>query len=291
MFRSSRMISIAWFVFIVVVPCADAQDEKVFRTLAPAALESLLKDFKIDFNKTSAKKGDEHYFEFKRDKFRVRLTQYSPQELKVDCVFRGLPLETVNLWNAAARFSRASQHKNGSGSVTLLEYGLDISGGATPGTIKQFVLRFDEELKNYDKFVNANDDVILAAVTNDNIENALKTEGLAYTKKANKDGIMMFDFALNDHHLRLYNFGGKDLMIDTHYKKISLENVNGFNLKRKFIRVVNFTGKTDYTSLECNLDCEAGVTEGMIRHWINAFGSDAQLFADFTKELHAAEKK
>ena len=108
----------------------------------------------------------------------------------------------------------------------------------------------------------------------------------------NNAGVMMFDFELGGHNLRLYNFGGKDLMIDTHFKKVSLDEANRYNLSRKFMRVVNYKGKdVEYTALECNLDCEAGVTEGMIRHWINSFGEDARLFADYAKKLQTPEKK
>jgi hypothetical protein len=293
MFRASRMISVAWFVFIVVIPCAQGQDDKVFRALSPEATEKLLQDLKIEYKKTSSKKGDEHYYDLLRDTFKVRLTHFSPREMKLDCVFRGMPIDAVNAWNSSTRFSRASHLKESTGELTLLDYALDLSGGATTGTVKQFVLRFDEELKKYDKFVaaNAGADVVLTEVTNDKLENLLKTQGINYTKKANKDGIMMFDFALNDHQLRLYNFGGKDLMIDTHYKKISLEQANRYNLNRKFIRVVNFTGKAEYTSLESNLDCEAGVTEGAIRNWIESFAGDARHFAEFTKNPQAADKK
>ena len=286
MSRLSRMI-LTLFVFIVVIPRTQAQDEKIFRALTPEATEKLLQELKLEFNKSVSKKGDEHYFEFKREKFRIRLTQYPSQELKLDCVFRGVPLDMVNLWNTGARYSRATLHKDGATDITLLEYALDISGGATAGTIKQFVQRFDEDLKKYDKYVsgNAAADVSLALVGNDNIENVLKSEGIDFKKKANPAGIMMFDFEVSGHNLRLYNFGGKDLMIDTHFRKITLEQANRYNLNRKFVRVVNYKGKdVEYTALECNLDCEAGVTEGMIRHWILSFGEDARHFADFTKK-------
>lgn len=289
-----RRITLAAVIFIAVVPFARAQDDKVFRAITPDAAESILKDMKIEYVKSSAKKGEEHYYDFKRDNFKVRLTWFSSTELMLDCVFRGVPIEKVNGWNSSTRLSRASHHKDGSNELTILEYGLDISGGATVGTIKQFILRFDDELKKYDKLVNTtvNEDAILAEVTNDKIENILKTQSINFTKKMNNAGVMMYDFELNGHNLRLYNFGGKDLMIDTHFKKIALEHVNGYNLNRKFIRVVNYKGKdVEYTALECNLDCEAGVTEGIVRHWINSFGDDARHFAEYTKKLPPVEKK
>jgi Putative bacterial sensory transduction regulator len=291
MFHISRMIP-ALIVFIVVVPYTFAQEDRVFRELKPEATQKLLQELKIEFNKTASPKGEETYFEYKRDNYRIRLTQYSATELKLDCVFRGVSLEQVNLWNLATRFSKATHHKDGATEITMLEYALDISGGATAGTVKQFMQRFEDDLKKYDKFVTGttNADVVLASVGNDNIETVLKSEGLSFKKKVNNAGVAMFDFELNGHNLRLYNFGGKDLMIDTHFRKIPLEQANRYNLNRKFIRVVNYKGKdVEYTALECNFDCEAGVTEGMIRHWINSFGEDARHFTEFTKKLE--EKK
>jgi hypothetical protein len=254
----------------------------------------MLQDLKIDFKKSTSKKGDEHYFEFIREGFRIRLTQFSPTELKLDCVFRGIRLVKVYEWNFSARFGKVAHYQDASGEITLLDYSLDVSGGVTAGAFKQFIVRFDDELKKYDKYVNGsiNENLILAEVTNDKIENILKAQGITYKKKTNNAGVMMFDFDLTGHNLRLYNFGGKDLMIDTHFKKISLEDVNRYNLNRKFIRVVNYKGKdVEYTALECNLDCEAGVSEGMIRHWILSFSEDAQHFGDYAKKLQAPEKK
>ena len=78
-----------------------------------------------------------------------------------------------------------------------------------------------------------------------------------------------------------------------HLEEAALEDINRYNLNRKFVRVVNFQGKdTEYTALEINFDCEAGVTDAMVRHWIVSFGEDARHFADYAKKLQqTAEKK
>ena len=166
MLRMIRMLLIT-FPLLALAPYARAQDDKVFRELTPDATEKLLKEQKIEFAKSSAKKGDEHYYDFMRGNFKVRLTFVSPKELMIDCVFRGIPIEKVNQYNTITRVARASYQRDNSGSFTLLEYGLDISGGATAGTIKAFVARFDEELKNFDRFIveNAAADTVLTTVT------------------------------------------------------------------------------------------------------------------------------
>ena len=71
-----------------------------------------------------------------------------------------------------------------------------------------------------------------------------------------------------------------------------LEEVNAYNLKKKFIRVVNYKSKeTEYTALEINLDCEAGVTEQMVRHWIIAFAIDVGTFSDYAKMKRGEPEK
>jgi hypothetical protein len=292
MLTLARIIAPALFIFIALLPRAQAQDDKVFRTLTPEATGKILEDFKVEFQKSVSKKGDEHYFEFTRNNYKIRLTLLSADEMLLDCVFRGAPIEKVNQWNTFTRVTRASYHKTSSGDITMLEYGLDLSGGVTAGTVKQFIVRYDEELKKFDKYLgNANDDVILAEVTDEKLENLLKTMAINYQKKANSAGVMMYDFELGGHKLRMYNFGGKDLMIDAHFKKISLDDANRYNLNRKFVRVVNYRGKdVEYTALECNLDCEAGVTEGILRNWITSFGSDARHFSEYAKKLEPSKK-
>src|SRR5438105_4070134 len=105
MFRSARMILFTSVVFLMLVPGVHAQDDKVLRALTPEAAEKLLQDLKIEFKKSSSKKGDEHYYDFTRNSFKIRLTHFSPEELMLDCVFRGLPFEKINQWNAATRLS------------------------------------------------------------------------------------------------------------------------------------------------------------------------------------------
>jgi hypothetical protein len=281
----------ALLISVFIAATVDAQDAKVARDVPPETIAKVLKELKIEFNKTAAPKGDEHYFEFTRSNYRIRLTQFSSQELMLDCVFRGVPIDKVNEWNALARLTRASLHDDPSGKVTLLAYGLDVAGGATEAILEQYIKRFEDELKKYDRFVS--DDTILAAVTDDKLENILKTQGIAFKKSVNANTIPMYDFELNGQKLRMYNFGGKDLMMDVHFRKISLEHANRYNLNRKFVRVVNYKGKdVEYTSLEINLDCEGGVTEGMIRNWILSFGEDARHFSEYAKKLQqTAETK
>src|SRR5688500_9660964 len=103
----SRMLAAALFVFIILAPFTRAQDDKVFRTITPEAIEKVLQEMKIEFNKHASKKGEEHFFEFTRHTYRIRLTRFSPEELLLDCAFRGASLDKVNGWNTLTRVTRA----------------------------------------------------------------------------------------------------------------------------------------------------------------------------------------
>jgi hypothetical protein len=294
MFPLSRMACAALVIFVTVVPCLRAQDPKGAPEMAPDLPEKTLQGMKIDFKKSSSKKGDQQYFDFQRGTFRVRLTQFPTQELMLDCVFRGIPLDKVNEWNTITKLSRVAVHKDATGEFTILEYGLDLTGGVTEGILKQYITRFEDELKKYDGFIasTAVDDTILATVSDEKVEGILKTIGVTYQKKVNSAGVMTFDFDITGHKLRLYNFGGKDLMMDVHFRKIALADANSYNLNKKFVRVVNYKSKeTEYTALEINLDCEAGVTEQMVRHWIVSFGEDVAVFSDYAKKVRGDSEK
>ena len=290
---SIRMLIAALVIFIAVVPSSLAQEDKLQRDLTPEGVEKLLQELKIEFKKVTSKKGDEHYFDFMRSNFRVRWTLFPSKDVMLDCVFAGISIEKLNEWNAFTRVTRASVHKENTGEITILEYGLDLSAGHSTGMLKQYLARFEDELKKYEKFISGAvaEDKILAAVTDDTLEHLLKTQGINYKKQQNATGPVAFFFEMNNQKIRLYNFG-KDLMMEARYPKLALPEVNKYNLNRKFIRAVNYKGKdNEYTSLEINLDCEAGVSEGMIRHWIMSFSEDARHFADYAQKLQVAEKK
>ncbi len=288
-----RMLIASLVVFIVIVPSSLAQEDKLQRDLAPEGIEKLLQELKIEFKKTASKKGDEHYFDFVRSNFRVRWTLFPSKDVMLDCVFAGVTIEKLNEWNAFTRVTRASFHKENTGDITILEYGLDLTAGHSTGMLKQYLARFDDELKKYEKFVTGttNEDKVFAEFTDDKLEHVLKTHGINYQKHQNATGPVTFFFEVNGQKIRLYNFG-KDLMMEARYPKLALAEVNRYNFSRKFIRAVNYKSKdSEYTALEINLDCEAGASEGMIRHWVNSFSEDTRHFAEYAKKLQVAEQK
>lgn len=277
---------------------ASAQGEPVFRAVTVETLEKFLKDQKIDFKKQQGN-GGVILYDFKRGGLNTRLLLLpGGKQLAIGAIFPPTSLEKINQWNTGGRFAGLSLAKGPKGPLTVLEYRLDLAGGVTEGTLKQYIARFDEELKVFQKFsggpgpgtetpkVVAGKDGILPTVTNEVLEKILKDLKLMYRKQVAPNGLTLFEYEKNNHKLHIYNFGGRDLMIDANFPSITPVDANAYNLKRKFIRVVNYRGKQgDYTSLESNLDCTAGVTEGMIRHFITSYDQDMIHFRNYVQKL------
>ena len=65
-------------------------------------------------------------------------------------------------------------------------------------------------------------------------------------------------------------------------KKMPLEDVNRWNAEAKFSRLVLIDLKDKTTlSLEFQLDCVGGVTDAMVKQYINRFDEEAKRFAKF----------
>lgn len=283
----SRFLALA--LTLVLCPVALGQDDKVYRSVTTEQLEGMLTKLKIDYKKKDSKTPDTFYYDFTRLKSTVRLYYYAGKDLMLDVVFRELSLESLNKWNVKAKFTRVCRHQDDKGGFTTLESNLDLVGGVTSGAIEQFLKNFENDLLAFQSFVNADDDVILPVVTSEKLESILKGLNLPFKKQAmkNSETSFVYDFESKNFKLRLSNFNGKDLMLDAVFKKVPLEKANQYNFDRKFIRVVVYgQGEQEFTQLEANFDCSAGVSEGMVRHFITTFDDEVKAFAEFVAKLN-----
>jgi len=119
------------------------------------------------------------------------------------------------------------------------------------------------------------------------LETILKDLEITFQKKPGKKaGIFSYDFEQKGTKIRLYNYGGEDLWIETDFtEKANLEAVNRWNMRAKFSRAVLVKdGPNASISLEAQIDCTLGITEGMIRQFVRNFESEIQAFAQFLKQ-------
>jgi len=128
---------------------------------------------------------------------------------------------------------------------------------------------------------------VYRTVSNDAVEKILQSLELKYQKAERKDKdstTMYFDFTRGGQPFRLYNYGN-DLWIEcTFEKKLIAADINRWNAEAKFSRLVLIEQK-DKTilSLESQLDCLGGVTDAVIKQYINRFDEEAKKFAKFPK--------
>ena len=124
-------------------------------------------------------------------------------------------------------------------------------------------------------------------VSNETVEKILQGLELKYQKDERKDKdntIMFFDFTRGDQAFRLYNYR-TDLWIEcTFDKKLPREEINRWNADAKFSRLVLIEQKDKTVlSLESQLDCLGGVTDAMIKQYVNRFDGEAKKFTKFAK--------
>jgi len=135
-------------------PAPAQNKDKVQRSVSSAKLESILQDMKIKYDKTAGKEDGIHFYDFERNTFRIRLHNYQGRDLWIDVRFNDqTTLKDINEWNIRAKFSRAVLLKEGDKQSTSLEAQIDCLGGITDGMIRQFIVRFDGELKSFVQFL------------------------------------------------------------------------------------------------------------------------------------------
>lgn len=125
---------------------------------------------------------------------------------------------------------------------------------------------------------------VLPRVTNELLEGALKSLDLTFKKESEKDAVHAYLFQRGETKIRLVNYGGSDLWIEAVFdKKLTLEQVNQWNVDARYTRCVllESDAKTS-ASLEMQLDCINGVTEGMVRQFLIRFGGELKEFQKFS---------
>jgi hypothetical protein len=135
-------------------PQAVRAQEKVYRNVSSEKLESILKGMDQDYKKTPGKKDGIFLYDYERNNYKIRLHNYEGKDLWVDAIFNDkTTLEEVNGWNVRAKFSRAVLVKAGDKENIYLESQLDCVGGVTEGMVRQFITRFDGEIREFVKYL------------------------------------------------------------------------------------------------------------------------------------------
>ena len=128
------------------------------------------------------------------------------------------------------------------------------------------------------------DEKVYRNVTSDRLEVVLKELGVEYKKVPGKaEGVHAYDFERNNFKVRLYNYQGKDLWVDAFFSDgLTLEEVNQWNSRAKFSRAVLIkANEKPAVSLESQLDCMGGVSDGMVRQFVRRFDGEIAQFVKY----------
>jgi hypothetical protein len=123
---------------------------------------------------------------------------------------------------------------------------------------------------------------VLKNVSNDMVEKTLQSLDLKFEKgerKVKDSTIAYYDFKRDEQSYRLYNYV-TDLWIECLFdKKLTPELVNAWNAQAKFSRAVLLEQKDKTSlSLESQLDCLGGVTDAMVKQFVNRFDEETKKF-------------
>src|SRR5438132_8121348 len=100
----------------------------------------------------------------------------------------------------------------------------------------------------------ADDDKVFKQLPAPQTEALLQALKLDFKKTPGKKDIVYYDFQRGGHNVRLYWYGGKDLMLDVVFGKMTLQEINAWNTRAKFSRACHYKDdKGEYTTLESNL--------------------------------------
>lgn len=277
-------------VFLSLPGTVGAQENaKIYKEISSEQIEKIMRDLSIEFKRTEGKEKGVAEYAFTRNKFKLSLMYFAGKDLMLSANFSAVPLDVINAWNQGAKFSRAVLYGNANGANSSLEANLDCLGGVTEENVKYFINSFDTEVKRYEEFLtrlnSANE--VYTSLSSERLERLLNGMKVAYKKsEAQAKGTFLYDFKKGTYDIRLTSFEGRDLMIDVVFPDMALEKVNKYNSDRKFVRVVRYRNANDanYVSLEANLDCVGGVTDNIVRWFIQAFDEEVQSFAKYLEK-------
>jgi len=284
MLRSCLITALTCLLF---VETARTQDD-VFRSLSSEQVEKLLKDRKLDYKKNEPDPKGNVVFDFKRSGFSMGFYLFpGGKDIMVDALLPPIPLEGINQWNIAAKFTRACLRREGPQLVSVLESNLDLQGGVTLQSVERMFDNFDREIKSFAAFGSGGfkDEPTIARVPDEQLEKMLSKLGLKFTKKTAKD-ITTYDYEMQGRKVKLASVGGSELFLDAVFSAIPLEKANRYNLGKKFVRVVNLkTSGEPFTALQAAMDVTGGVTESIVMHFLGSFEVEIDDFAQFAAKL------
>jgi hypothetical protein len=144
-------------VFALLLAANGAAQEKtevVPRTASSELVEKTLAGLDTRYEKKEGKTPNLYFYNYERNRYKIRLGNHGGKLLWLSAAFPRTSPEQINAWNVRAKFSRAVLNRDGNQENAVIEAQFDCAGGITAGVLRQFLLRFDEEVRNFDQFLS-----------------------------------------------------------------------------------------------------------------------------------------
>lgn len=157
MIRKTHLSLLIALVSAALVSRTDVagQEKKnrVMPKVTAEALEGVLKSLELMYKKETEKDKVDAYT-FQRGDTKIRLVNYGGEDLWIEAVFdKKITLPQANQWNTEAKYTRCVLLENDGKFTASFEMQLDCSRGVTDGMMRQFLIRFGGELKEFQKFI------------------------------------------------------------------------------------------------------------------------------------------
>ncbi len=141
---------------LVLAFAPDASAQAVYKNVSVQTVERILNELGIQYKKSNGNKEGIHFYDYTRNGFKIRLHNYNGQDLWIDALWSDpLTIEDCNRWNVRAKFSRAVLLNNNGKNVVSLENQFDCLGGVTDAIVRQFIVRFDGEVRDFAEFIRS----------------------------------------------------------------------------------------------------------------------------------------
>jgi hypothetical protein len=128
--------------------------ESVPHAVSSELLEKVLADLNIRYEKSKGKTSSSQFYNYDRDQYKIRLGNHGGKVLWLSAAFPRASPEKINEWNVRAKFNRAVLTRQNQQEAAVVEAQLDCQAGVTPGIIRQFLKRFDKEVRDFDQFLS-----------------------------------------------------------------------------------------------------------------------------------------
>lgn len=149
-----KLITVIACFICLLFPLASAAQNKIYKSVANDTVEKILQGLEIKFQKEERKLKDTAImvYDFKRGDNTFKLFNYQ-SDLWIECTYeKAMKPEDVNRWNSDAKFSRLVVLQDKDKMILSLESQLDCAGGVTDAIVRQYINRFEEEVKKFTKF-------------------------------------------------------------------------------------------------------------------------------------------